>query len=484
MKLRAVPADRPTDALAVAIAADRVGEPVDGVPDVPWGYLEAQGFTGEPGQCVPAPGSDGRVVLHVGVGPSGAVDAGRLRSAAAVATRAAGRQASLALAFGEFAADPEHATAIAEGAALGAYRYAGHRSTPPKDRALEEVLVVDPAGKAGKACKAAVAAGARRAEATNLVRDLVNEPGGALTAPVFAERAAAVAAANGVECKVHDEKAIRRLGLGGLLAVNRGSEVPPRFVELAWDPPRAGRATPTIALVGKGVTFDSGGLSMKTADGMLAMKSDMGGGGAVLGALSACRDLGVTVRVRGYIPLTDNMTGGDAQRVGDVITHYGGSTTEVLNTDAEGRLILADALALASSRTPAAVIDVATLTGACMVALGTRTAGLWANDDDLAERLAAAGAAAGERFWRMPLLDVEKKGLESKVADRKNVAGRYGGAIVASLFLRDFVADGVPWAHLDIAGPSFNEGGEEAEVPAGGTGFGVRTLLSLLAAWT
>jgi leucyl aminopeptidase len=192
--------------------------------------------------------------------------------------------------------------------------------------------------------------------------------------------------------------------------------------------------------------------------------------------------------VRGYVPLTDNMTGGDAQRVGDVITHYGGSTTEVLNTDAEGRLILADALAWATRpargrRRPDAVIDVATLTGACMVGLGTRTAGLFSGDDALAARLLDAAGSAGEPLWRLPIVDADRKGLESKVADRKNVAGRYGGAITAALFLRDFVDGDVPWAHLDIAGPAFNEGAEELEIPAGGTGYGVRTLLALLRDW-
>jgi leucyl aminopeptidase len=317
----------------------------------------------------------------------------------------------------------------------------------------------------------------------------VNEPGGVLTAPEFAKRARALARQGGATCTVHDERAIARLGLGGLVAVNRGSVVPPRFVELAYDPPGATPSTPVVALVGKGITFDSGGLSLKTADGMTNMKDDMGGGAAVLAVVAACRDLRVPVGVRGYIPLTDNMTGGDAQRVGDVITHFGGSTTEVLNTDAEGRLVLADALAWATRprrghRAPDAVIDLATLTGACVVALGTRTAGLFAADEALAERIAGSARAAGEAVWRLPLVEAERKALESKVADRKNVGGgRYGGAILAALFLRDFVAPGVPWAHLDIAGPAFNIAGDELEQPAGGTGFGVRTILDLLAGW-
>jgi leucyl aminopeptidase len=208
----------------------------------------------------------------------------------------------------------------------------------------------------------------------------------------------------------------------------------------------------------------------------------------VLAAMTGLRDLGVKVKVRGYVPLTDNMLGGDAWRVGDVITHYGGSTTEVLNTDAEGRLVLADALAWATATrrgntVPDAVIDVATLTGACMVALGLRTAGLFANDDDLADRLLDAAGVAGERLWRLPLVDADRKGLDSKIADRKNVGGQYGGAITAGLFLRDFVPEGVAWAHLDIAGPAFTEGGDELEVSGGGTGYGVRTLLTLLERW-
>jgi leucyl aminopeptidase len=370
---------------------------------------------------------------------------------------------------------------------LGAYRWHGYRTGPPP-KGTGDVQLVVPGGAPITAARAATGAGVRRAEAAAFARDLVNEPGGMLTAPEFAAQVAVAASAGDVACTVHDEDSLRALGFGGLLAVNQGSTVPPRFVELAHDPDDADDDTPTVAFVGKGVTFDSGGYSIKTAEGMTTMKCDMGGGAAVAAALVACRDLGVPVRARGYVPLTDNMIGGDAQRVGDVITHYGGSTTEVLNTDAEGRLILADPLAYVTEqreghRRPDAVVDLATLTGACMVALGTRTAGLWANDDDLAERIFAGAERAGEAYWRMPLIDAERKGLDSKVADRKNVAGRYGGANTAALFLRDFVADGVAWAHLDIAGPAYNEGADELEVPAGGTGFGVRTILALLEGW-
>jgi leucyl aminopeptidase len=472
--------------VAVGVASDRVGEAEGDLPD---GYLGTAGFSGELGQLVAVPVASGGTRYLVGLGKAAAVGADQVRSAAAVVGRAAGRHRSLTLdlAGGVDGGGPELAAAQAEGALLGAYRFDAYRSKP-KPHELREVLVVAASGRAGAADRAAVERGVALADATNLARDLVNEPGGALTAPVFAERTVAAAKGTGVKVTVHDMAAIKRLGFGGLLAVNQGSTVPPRFLELAYDPKGASTRTPVVALVGKGITFDSGGLSIKTAEGMTNMKGDMGGGAAVVAAMTALAALDVPVAVRGYVPLTDNMTGGNALRVADVITHYGGSTTEVLNTDAEGRLILADALAWATAkrrgnRLPAAVLDLATLTGACMVALGTRTAGLFSDDDDLADRVLDAAAGAGERLWRLPLVDADKKGLESKVADRKNVAGRYGGAITAGLFLRDFVGNDVPWAHLDIAGPAFNEAADDLEVPAGGTGYGVRTLLRLLADW-
>ena len=462
MKVRASTTARRAEAVAVAVTSDRIRDR----------YLRSRGFTGKVAEVCPAPSTDGRgVLLHVGVGPAAQLSPAVLRRAAGAAARAAGAARTLLLDLGARTADD--ARAVAEGAVLGAYRYDEWR-TKPADRRLADVVVIT-----GE--KEAVGAGVRAAEATCLARDLVNEPGGSLTAPVLAERAAAVATSAGLTCTVHDEDSLRELGFGGLLTVNKGSTQPARFVELGYD--GGDHDAPTIAFVGKGVTFDAGGLSIKTAEGMAAMKSDMGGAAAIIGALSALGDLGVRARIRAYLPMTDNMLGGDAVRVGDVIRHYGGSTTEVLNTDAEGRLILADALAYATESKPDAVVDVATLTGACIVALGTRTAGLMGNDDDLCERVLAAGERAGEPVWRLPLPEVEKRRLESKIADRKNTGHRYGGAIHAGLFLRDFVAEGVPWAHLDIAGPAFNEESDDAEVPAGGTGFGVRTLLELVSRW-
>jgi leucyl aminopeptidase len=305
----------------------------------------------------------------------------------------------------------------------------------------------------------------------------VNEPGGELTPPAFADAVREVLSTSGVKVKTLDEAAVKKAGYEGLLAVNRGSKHPARFVELTYEPSSAARAT--VALVGKGITFDSGGLSIKPTDGMVSMKSDMGGAAAIVGALSAVRDLGVKVRVRAFLPITDNMLGGDAQRVGDIIRYKNGTTVEVLNTDAEGRLILADALIAASREKPAAILDIATLTGAQVVALGSKVAAVLGNHDGWVEQVRAAGEAAGESIWPLPLFSAYRRDLDSTIADLKNVGSRSAGTIVAALFLNEFVPEGQPWAHLDIAGPSWSDK-DEAELSAGGTGFGVRAILELL----
>ncbi len=428
-------------------------------------HLRVAGFEGKVAETV----FDGGT-LYVGVGHAAGVDADVIRRASAAVARAGGRVRRMAVPL-----HPDFAQAEAEGLLAGSYRFGVYRTGG--ERALTHVELV---GSGAARVRADVSAGQRIGEAVNLARDLVNEPGGALTATVFASRIAALAKQTGLTAEVLDPKAIRAAGHAGLLAVNQGSKEPARFVELTYDPPGARR---TVALVGKGITFDSGGLSIKPADGMISMKSDMGGAAAVVAAMSACADLGVKVRVRGFLPLTDNMTGGDAQRVGDIIRYANGRTVEVLNTDAEGRLVLADALLAASAEAPAAIIDLATLTGAQVVALGTKVAALFASDDALAERLSTAAAAAGEPMWRLPLVETYRRDIDSKVADLRNVAAhRNGGAIMAALFLREFVAEGTPWAHLDIAGPAFTDS-EDAGQPAGGTGFGVRTLLAALRAW-
>ena len=419
--------------------------------------VAAAGFEGKQGQSLLLPGR-----LLVGLGDNG--DGGR--SAAALAARVAARCARVATTL-------PPTQAVAEGFALGAYQFGKFRSKPKPNR-IESVTFV---GSTAASAKSAVQRGARVAQAVAVARDFVNEPGGELTAPVFADAIREVMSKAGVKVKVLDDAAIKKAGYEGLLAVNRGSQHPARFVELTYEPSNAARAT--VALVGKGITFDSGGLSIKPTDGVVTMKSDMGGAAAIVGALSAARDVGVKVRVRAFLPITDNMLGGDAQRVGDIIRYKNGTTVEVLNTDAEGRLILADALIAASREKPAAILDLATLTGAQVVALGNKVAAVLGNHDGWVEQVRAAGDAAGEAIWPLPLWSAYRRDLDSTIADLKNVGSRSAGTIVAALFLKEFVPDDQPWAHLDIAGPSWSDK-DDAEFAAGGTGFGVRTILELL----
>ena len=441
------------------------------------GFLAARRFKGTVGEVLGVPADDGGVVLAVGVGPTEEVDAAVLRRAAAVAVRQAGTADSIDLAL--LAAAPKGldravaTQAVAEGAALATYALSAHKTgdAPP----VRQVTVV-------KGGRAAVARGLAVAQATALARDLANEPPASMTPPDLAAAAEGLAGEAGLTVEVWDEGRLAQEGCGGLLGVAAGSDQPPRLVRLTYEPEGAGPDTATVYLVGKGITFDSGGLSIKTAEGMSTMKLDMSGAAAVLGTLSACRALEVAVRVVGLVCSAENMPGPAATRPGDVLRLRDGSTVEVLNTDAEGRLVLADGLALAREAAPAAIVDVATLTGSCVVALGREVAGLFATDDDLAERLQGAAEAAGESLWRLPLRARYRRHLDSDVADRKNIGnGPQGGAITAALFLRDFVGD-VPWAHLDIAGPARAEA-DDAELSRGATGTATRTLLHLLTAW-
>jgi leucyl aminopeptidase len=417
----------------------------------------------------------------VGLGPAAEVDASVLRFAAGALARAAKRQPSLAIdVLGALAQGVDAAVgvqAIAEGLVLGGYQFSTFKSDPKPSELARAVVV----GTTGKRAADAVARGLALAEAVCWARDLGNEPGGSLTPAELAKRAAAVGKEAGFEVTVWDEKEIRKQKLGGLLGVNRGSVQPPRFLRLEYAPakPRG-----TVALVGKGITFDSGGLSLKPSDGMVGMKGDMGGAAAVLGTFRAIATLGVKVRVVGFLPVTDNMPGGDAMRVGDVLTIRNGKTVEVLNTDAEGRLILADGLSLATEEAPDAIVDLATLTGACMVALGDQTAGLMGNHDSWIDQVRDAAAAVGEPVWPLPLPEHLRRKLDSEIADLKNITdGRYGGALAAGLFLREFVGEGIPWVHLDIAGPASSQV-VEGELVKGGTGFGVRTLVELLSSYS
>jgi leucyl aminopeptidase len=466
---RTAPAD--VEAIAIGAVADRLeGDGVD------WGFLRAQGFEAKKGDVRALPGTDGRARYVVGLGKAAEVDADVLRHAAGALARSAKRETSLAVDLLGHLADGtaagRAAPAIVEGLALGGYEYDALKSDPKPSR-LARVVVV---GGGGQRAQAALDRALAVAEAVCWVRDLVNEPGGSLTPTKLAQQAVKVGEASGFEVTVWDEKEIRKQKLGGLLGVNRGSTQAPRFLHLRYEPekPRA-----TLALVGKGITFDSGGLSLKPADAMVGMKGDMGGAGAVLGAFRAIAAVGAKVRVLGFLPITDNMTGGDATRVGDVLTMRNGKTVEVLNTDAEGRLILADALSLATEAAPDAIVDLATLTGACMVALGERTAGLMGNHRGFVDQVRAASDAVGEPTWPLPLPAYLRGKLDSDIADLKNItSARWGGALAAGLFLQEFVGEGIPWTHVDIAGPA-DASEVDGEIVKGGTGFGVRTLLEL-----
>ena len=366
--------------------------------------------------------------------------------------------------------EPDEAEAVALGALLGGYTFERYRSEPAGQAAL--TLVASGSHTAEAARRSEVLAAA-----VTLARDLVNTGPSDLVPDTFAARAGQIAAEAGIGITVLDEQALAEGGYGGILGVGQGSVHPPRLVRLEYAPPGASKA---LVLAGKGITFDSGGLSLKPAKAMETMKSDMGGAAAVLAAMQAISTLGLPVRVVGYLPLAENMPSGTAQRPSDVLTMYGGTTVEVLNTDAEGRLVLADALARSASDSPDVLIDVATLTGAQIVSLGPRVAGVMANDDALRDAVVDAAGRAGEAMWPMPLPDELRKGLESPVADLTNVApDRNGGMLVAGLFLREFVPLGVRWAHLDIAGPAYNEGPPHGYTPKGGTGAATRTLVQI-----
>ena len=452
-----------TDSFELDDAGRRLDEVLDGaISD----HLTAIGFKAKLGSVASLPTLrriPATTVVVSGLGSES--DASSVRRAAGAAARRLSDRRSIAIAL-----DAEHAVESIEGALLASYRFKGYKAEPPTGK-IDHVLLLG-------ADEATVTRGTARAEATILARDLINEPASVLTPDVLAQRASDVADAAGLEITVWDEEELAANGMNGVLDVARGSEVPPRFIHLRHEGSGSGGA---IALVGKGVTFDSGGLSLKDPKNMEEMKTDMSGAAAVIAAMGALPRIAPSLRVDAYIPAVENMPGNGAIRPGDVIHHRGGTTVEVLNTDAEGRLILGDALALACEKKPDAIVDVATLTGSILVALGRKVAGLFTNDDALAEELLAAAAAAGEPLWRMPLFEGYKRELESEVADMKNVGSRFGGSITAALFLSRFVADGIPWAHLDNAGTARSESDDDIGPKVGG-GVATRTLLSWLEA--
>jgi leucyl aminopeptidase len=409
--------------------------------------------------------------LIVAVGLGADPDAEALRRGAATAVRSlAGKAATIAVSLP--AADAAQAEAVALGALLGRYAFTRYRVSEQGRQSELTLLAGDGPGVAQ-----AVRRGQVLADAVTLVRDLVNTSPADLYPESFAAAAEQVARDSGLGVEVLDEKALAAGGYGGLTGVGQGSERPPRLVRLSYARPGATR---TVALVGKGITFDSGGLSLKPPKSMETMKCDMSGAAAVLGAMQAIAALEPEVNVVGYLAIAENMPGGNAQRPSDVITIYGGKTVEVLNTDAEGRLVLADALARSAQDNPDLVVDVATLTGAQVVALGLRVSGVMGSDAATADSVVDAARRAGEQAWAMPLPEELRKGLDSPVADLANVSGApAGGMLVAGLFLREFAPDGVRWAHVDIAGPAFHEGEPYGYIAKGGTGAAVRMLVQI-----
>ncbi|MDD2857661.1 MAG: leucyl aminopeptidase [Candidatus Nanopelagicales bacterium] len=439
--------------------------------------LKAVGATGKPGEVTKIPGITGikaPVIVAVGIAdPRKGLDLEALRTANGSAIRALAGTRKVAV-----VAPPETVVlrAVALGARLAAYSFTAFKSSPSKASAPVSTVVLLVPGSVTAEQKAAIAEINHIADAVNLSRDLVNTPPNAL-APVDLA-AAAKDAVDGLPVKVTiwDEKALAKQGCGGILAVGQGSANPPRLVKLEYAPEGA---SASLHIVGKGITFDTGGISIKPAAGMDEMKGDMGGAAAVIGAMQAIARLALPIKVTGWVPTAENMPSGTAQRPGDVITMFGGKTVEVLNTDAEGRLVLADALGLAALEKPDLIIDAATLTGAQRVALGSRLAGVMANDDASRALVCTAADEAGEAMWPMPLPDDLRASIDSATADITNIGDRFGGMLSAGIFLKEFIPAGQSWVHIDIAGPSFNDKGAYGYTPKGGTGSAVRTFVQV-----
>ncbi|QFZ17399.1 leucyl aminopeptidase [Saccharothrix syringae] len=463
------------DGLSLAGGAEAVDTAFDGgLVDV----LAALGASGKQDEVVTLP-TLGRlaapVVVAVGLGKpaaDGSVAEEQVRRASGAAARAlAGKKRAVTT------LSALHLGPAVEGTVMGAYAFTAYKSNKG-DGPVARVDLVAPAEGTTRAHRAAVKASTAIAEAVTTTRDFVNTPPNDLFPASFAERAAALAKAEGLEVEVLDEKALRKQGFGGILGVGGGSSRPPRLVRITYRGPKAAKK---VALVGKGITFDTGGISIKPAAGMDEMTSDMGGAAAVIATVVLAAKLKFPLEVTAWAPMAENMPSGTAYRPGDVLTMYGGKTVEVLNTDAEGRLILSDAIVRACEDAPDYLIETSTLTGAQVVSLGKRTAGVMGTDE-FRDRVAELGRAVGEQAWAMPLPEELRADIDSRVADLANVAGhRFGGMLTAGIFLREFVAEGVSWAHIDVAGPAFHSGAPYGYTTKGGTGTPVRTLAAVLA---
>lgn len=487
VKFREMQAERiKTDLLVIPVREKKLDEPLIHALDRCFKgnlrtRIQKSKFTGAEGNTLLYPTAGilpAAQLLLVGLGGATdiSIDAWRKAGARARKEAAAVGAEDIAIFFSPDKNSEIAAGALVEGALLAGYQFSKYRSNSKPPAEVKLLTLFKPGLKLTAALLQSINTAQTIVPGVLLARDLVNEPPSVATALFLGEQAAKHCRGRGLSAEVWDKKKIESMKLAGLLAVNRGSHEEPRFIKIHYKP--VGKPRKKVALIGKGITFDSGGLSLKPSKSMETMKLDMAGGAAVIAAMSCLPKLGLDIEVTGYVPTTDNLPGHNAQKPGDVIRYLNGKTIEVLNTDAEGRLILADALALAAEQQPDYMINLATLTGACMVALGTQVGGLFSNNQSLADALLRCAGETGERLWQLPLVKEYKEMIKSSVADMKNIGGSHGGAITAALILQEFVGE-VPWAHLDIAGPAFAES-DNALCPKGGTGFGVRTLLRFL----
>jgi leucyl aminopeptidase len=464
-----VPTD--VDVLGVPVYAD-LTTPAGAGAEVNSAFLAQRRFEGKPGQAQALLADDGTTIVALGVGEARSVDSDAIRKAGAAFARHAGSASKAATTLATASRNPELAAAAVEGIGLGSYRYESAPKRVSGNGRVEQVTMVG-------ARRAVVRRGQLTVDATWRARDWVNRPARDMTPAQFASSASEAASGTSVSVEVWDEGRIEDERLGALLGVAAGASVPPRVIRLSYEPPES---TTTVALVGKGITFDSGGLSLKSAASMTWMKADMGGAAAVISSILAIAELEVPVRIVGWVAATENMPSGTAIHPGDVLTARNGTTIEVLNTDAEGRLILADTLSLAAEEEPDAIVDIATLTGGQRAALGDGVCAVLGTDDDLVRRVIAAGSKVGEPAWELPLVPQYRRQIDSEVADLKNVSSVPAAqTIIAGLFLKEFTA-GRKWAHIDIAAPAWTESDDGINT-RGATGWGTRTLIELMRSW-
>ena len=444
--------------------------------------LKNLGATGKSNEIIKVPYSKPQTIYFTGLGEtSKSYDPENLRRAAGSAARELAGQSTATFALP--ASTLAQISAVAEGAALGAYAFNEFRSSTKSDfkEPLEQIVIATKS-TSDAAAKRALVRAEIIARNTATVRDLINTPPSHLTPDSFCTRMKKLATPLGLKVEILNEATLKNQGYGGIIGVGQGSANPPRLLHISYTP---NKARARYAFVGKGITFDTGGLALKPANGMEAMKSDMSGAAAVIGAIFAIAELKLPVAIDAWAPLAENMVSENATRPSDIISIYGGKTVEVLNPDAEGRLVLADAIVRAQEVAKKSggldgIIDVATLTGAQVVALGTRTSAVMTNDVEFSQQFLEASEKAGEAFWPMPLPEELRASLDSPVADLANIGDRMGGMLVAGLFLKEFIEPDISWLHLDIAGPAYNESTPHGYTPVGGTGIALRSLVTLV----